>query len=47
MYHQQKRAQLEYYLQEEKESQWELRNTADHKEGFAAFIEKRLPAFKG
>lgn len=35
------------YLAQEKQAQWELKNTADHKEGVSAFLEKRKPEFQG
>src|SRR5699024_4673974 len=38
---------LKQYLAEEKQAQWELKNTEDHKEGVTAFLEKRKPVFKG
>ena len=34
-------------LKIEKESQLQLRQTQDHKEGIQAFVEKRKPTFTG
>lgn len=47
MYHNEKRQNLQHYLSEEKKTQWELRQTQDHKEGVSAFLEKRKPIFIG
>src|SRR5699024_1384692 len=38
---------LKQYLAKEKQAQWELKNTEDHKEGVSVFLEKRKPVFKG
>ncbi|RIW30925.1 enoyl-CoA hydratase [Bacillus salacetis] len=38
---------LEKALQLEKAGQWKMRQTQDHQEGIRAFVEKRMPQFKG
>lgn len=47
MYHNEKKDTLQHYLTEEKNTQWELRQTKDHQEGVNAFLEKRKPVFIG
>jgi enoyl-CoA hydratase/carnithine racemase len=47
IYHAAKEKDLISYLEEEQKAQWDLRGTEDHKEGVAAFLEKRKPVFKG
>lgn len=47
IFHEKKLQTLQHYLAEEREAQWDLRNTEDHKEGLQAFLEKRQPIFKG
>ncbi|API91102.1 MULTISPECIES: enoyl-CoA hydratase-related protein [Virgibacillus] len=47
LYHTRQKESLMDYLEAEKEAQWKLRNTLDHKEGVHAFLEKRKPAFQG
>ena len=39
--------QLESILKGEEAGQTKMRSTADHREGIVAFVEKRLPQFKG
>lgn len=39
--------QLEAVLKGEEAGQTKMRGTADHREGIVAFVEKRLPQFKG
>ncbi|MEI3614303.1 enoyl-CoA hydratase-related protein [Pseudogracilibacillus sp. SO30301A] len=45
--HESKQAELAAYLKAEKMGQAEVSKTKDHKEGIAAFLEKRRPLFKG
>lgn len=45
--HKKRLPQLEAYLAEEREAQWALRQTKDHREGVEAFLEKRQPKFIG
>src|SRR5690625_203714 len=47
IYHKKEEQTLRTYLQEERQAQWDMRQTLDHKEGVNAFIEKRKPNFKG
>ncbi|MYL18365.1 enoyl-CoA hydratase [Halobacillus litoralis] len=47
IYHKYGLQKLQAYLTEERETQWKLRHTVDHKEGVQAFMEKRTPKFHG
>ncbi|MCP3026767.1 enoyl-CoA hydratase [Halobacillus sp. A5] len=47
IYHQYGIDQLLQYLSRERQSQWKLKQTADHREGVQAFLEKRPANFKG
>lgn len=47
IYHKTEEQSLRNYLQQERQAQWDMRQTHDHKEGVNAFIEKRKPNFKG
>ncbi|WP_188456588.1 enoyl-CoA hydratase-related protein [Virgibacillus oceani] len=47
LYHQHQKETLKYFLNEEKNIQWELCHTKDHDEGVDAFLGKRKPIFVG
>ncbi|UOQ92730.1 enoyl-CoA hydratase [Halobacillus shinanisalinarum] len=47
IYHQYKIDQLLQYMAKERQAQWTLRTSEDHKEGVSAFLEKRKPDFNG
>ncbi|MFC2947937.1 enoyl-CoA hydratase [Virgibacillus sediminis] len=47
IYHHRQKDILQSYLDEEHQTQWELRHTKDHQEGVEAFLEKRKPVFTG
>ncbi|KHE68925.1 enoyl-CoA hydratase [Halobacillus sp. BBL2006] len=47
IYHQYGVDKLLQYLSKERQAQWELRQSNDHKEGVSAFMEKRKPNFQG
>ncbi|TYS15497.1 enoyl-CoA hydratase [Rossellomorea vietnamensis] len=47
IYAQMNRDRLEKALELEKAGQWKMRQTHDHQEGIRAFVEKRVPQFKG
>lgn len=47
IYHSYNEDDLRHFLAQEREAQWAMSQTIDHKEGVQAFIEKRQPQFKG
>ncbi|CDQ40730.1 enoyl-CoA hydratase [Virgibacillus salexigens] len=47
IYHSRQKDELKYYIEEEKQAQWSLKNTEDHQEGVQAFLDKREPVFQG
>ncbi|MBH0228695.1 enoyl-CoA hydratase [Halobacillus yeomjeoni] len=47
IYHQYHLDKLLQYLSKERQTQWKLTQSEDHREGVEAFLEKRKPNFKG